>query len=400
MYNKLKESQGHIMNIHEYQAKQIFHKYHLPTPKGFLATTVNETIVASKKLGGKKWVLKAQVHTGGRGKAGGIKIANSLEEVRKYANELLGMTLVTKQTGPQGVVVKKLYIEEGVNIEYEAYLGIVLDRSIEMPVMMASRQGGVEIEKIAQENPQAIKKIAIDPLVGFKDFQARELAFELGILKQDMQPFIQFAKTLYRIYIEDDVELIEINPLVKTDDNRFVALDGKMGLDDSALFRHKELEAMRDTSNEIKEELEARKHGFSYIKLEGSVGCMVNGAGLAMATMDIIHYEGGSAANFLDVGGNASATSVAKGFELILQDEKVQSIFVNIFAGIVRCDRIANGIIQACKEVEVKVPIIVRLDGTNKQEAASILQQANIDNLIVAHSFEDGAKKAVAASKQ
>ncbi|WP_419769888.1 MAG: ADP-forming succinate--CoA ligase subunit beta [Candidatus Marinarcus sp.] len=388
------------MNIHEYQAKQIFHKYYLPTPKGFLATSINETIQCAKKLGGKKWVLKAQVHTGGRGKAGGIKVANSLEEVKKYADELLGMVLVTKQTGPEGKLVSKIYIEEGVNITYEAYLGIVLDRALEMPVMMGSRDGGVEIEKVAQENPQSIKKIPIDPTVGFQDFHGRELAFELGIFKEDMANFIQFAKTLYRIYLEDDAELIEINPLVKTDENKFLALDGKMGVDDSALFRHDEIEAMRDLSEEDKAEVEAAKYGLSYIKLDGNVGCMVNGAGLAMATMDIITYEGGTAANFLDVGGNASAESVAKGFELILRDKNVKSIFVNIFAGIVRCDRIANGIIEATHNVEVNVPIVVRLDGTNAKIAAEILNEANIKNIIVAHSLEDGAKKAVEASKK
>lgn len=387
------------MNIHEYQAKQIFHKYYLPTPKGFLANSVVEALQCAKKLGGKKWVLKAQVHTGGRGKAGGIKIANSLEEVKKYAHDLLGMTLVTKQTGPEGIIVQKIYIEEGVNIGYEAYLGITLDRSIEMPVMMGSREGGVEIEKVAQENPLSIKKIPIDPSIGFKDFHGRELAFELGIFKEDMDNFIAFARTLYRIYIEDDAELIEINPLVKTDDNRFLALDGKMGLDDSALFRHHDIEAMRDISQENKEEQEAQKYGLSYIKLDGNVGCMVNGAGLAMATMDIIHYEGGNAANFLDVGGNASSTSVAKGFELILKDDNVKVIFVNIFAGIVRCDRIANGILEACQNVDVNVPIVVRLDGTNADIAASILKEANLSNIIVATSLEDGAKKAVEASK-
>lgn len=386
------------MNIHEYQAKQIFHKYYLPTPKGFVANSIKETIQCAKKLGGKKWVLKAQVHTGGRGKAGGIKVANSLEEVKEYANELLGMKLITKQTGPEGKLVTKIYIEEGVNIQYEAYLGIVLDRNIEMPVMMGSREGGVEIEKVAQENPQAIKIIPIDPTVGFQDFHGRELAFELGIFKEDMPSFIKFAKTLYRIYIEDDAELIEINPLVKTDEDKFLALDGKMGLDDSALFRHDDIEAMRDLSQENIAEAEAKEYGLSYVKLDGNVGCMVNGAGLAMATMDIINYEGGLPANFLDVGGGASAQSVAKGFELILKDENVKSIFVNIFAGIVRCDRIANGILEATQNIEVKVPIIVRLDGTNAKEASEILKQANIKNIIVANSLEDGAKKAVAAA--
>jgi succinyl-CoA synthetase beta subunit len=388
------------MNIHEYQAKQIFRQYYLPTPKGFLANTVPETLKCAKKLGGKKWVLKAQVHTGGRGKAGGIKIAHSLEEVKLYAQELLGMTLITKQTGPDGIVVQKIYIEEGINITYEAYLAITLDRSIEMPVLMGSRDGGVEIEKVAMDNPNSIKKIPIDPSIGFKDFHGRELAFELGIFKEDINNFIAFARTLYRIYIEDDAELIEINPLVKTDKNQFLALDGKMGLDDSALFRHNDIEAMRDVSQENEEEQEASRYGLSYIKLDGNVGCMVNGAGLAMATMDIIHYEGGSAANFLDVGGNASATSVAKGFELILKDANVKVIFVNIFAGIVRCDRIAYGILEACKNVDVTVPIVVRLDGTNAFIAAKILKEAHISNIIVATSLEDGAKKAVEASRK
>ena len=386
------------MNIHEYQAKEIFKRYSVPTPNGYIAFSVDEAVENAQKLGGSIWVVKAQIHAGGRGLGGGVKLARSLEEVKNLATEILGMTLVTHQTGPAGKLVQKVYIEEGVDIADELYLGVVLDRAKEMPVLMASREGGMEIEKVAAATPEKIIKVAVDPAIGFQAFHGRELAFGLGLAKEEIGNFIKFAAALYKVYMENDAEMIEINPLVKTKSGNFVALDGKMGFDDNALFRHPEIEAMRDLSEENAAEREAAEYGLSYIKLDGNVGCMVNGAGLAMGTMDTINYVGGSPANFLDVGGSANAQTVAKGFEIILQDKNVKSIFVNIFGGIVRCDRIANGILEATKLVDVHVPVIVRLDGTNAKEAAEILRQANIKNIITATDLGDGAKKAVAAA--
>lgn len=387
------------MNIHEYQAKEIFKKYNVPTPNGFVALSVEEAVQNAQKLGGSIWVVKAQIHAGGRGLGGGVKLARSLEEVKTLAKEILGMTLVTHQTGPAGKLVQKVYIEEGVDIADELYLGVVLDRAKEMPVLMASREGGMEIEKVAAATPEKIIKVAVDPSIGFQAFHGRELAFGLGLAKEEIGNFIKFASALYKVYMENDAEMIEINPLVKTKSGNFVALDGKMGFDDNALFRHPEIEAMRDLSEENAAEREASEYGLSYVKLDGNVGCMVNGAGLAMGTMDTINYMGGFPANFLDVGGSANAQTVAKGFEIILKDPNVKSIFVNIFGGIVRCDRIANGILEATKLVDVNVPVIVRLDGTNALEAAQILRNANINNIITATDLADGAQKAVAAAK-
>ena len=387
------------MNIHEYQAKEIFRKYGVPTPRGGVAFSGPEARRVAEELGGNLWVVKAQIHAGGRGKAGGVKLAKSLDEVEKLAEEMLGMTLVTHQTGPEGKVVKKVYIEEGADIKDELYLGMVLDRALEMPVMMASTEGGMEIEEVAEKTPEKIIKVAIDPTIGFQPFHARKLAFGLGLPKEEQREFIKFATALYNVYMDNDAEMIEINPLIKTGDGRFLALDAKMGFDDNALYKHPEIAEMRDLDEEEPTEVEAKKYGLSYIKLDGNVGCMVNGAGLAMATMDIIKHEGGEPANFLDVGGGANPDTVAKGFEIILSDPNVKSIFVNIFGGIVRCDRIANGILQATEKVEVNVPVIVRLDGTNAKEAAEILRNANIKNIIPAENLKDGAKKAVAAAK-
>ncbi|MRJ06892.1 MAG: ADP-forming succinate--CoA ligase subunit beta [Epsilonproteobacteria bacterium] len=387
------------MNIHEYQAKEIFRKYGVPTPRGGVAFSAKEARKVAQELGGDLWVVKAQIHAGGRGKAGGVKLARSLDEVEKIAGEMLGMTLVTHQTGPEGKVVKKVYIEEGADIKEEYYLGMVLDRALEMPVMMASTEGGMEIEEVAEKTPEKIIKVAIDPTIGFKPFHARKLAFGLGLSKEEQREFIKFASALYRVYVENDAELIEINPLIKTGDGKFLALDAKMGFDDNALYRHPDIAEMRDLDEEEPTEIEAKKYGLSYIKLDGNVGCMVNGAGLAMATMDIIKLEGGEPANFLDVGGGANPDTVAKGFEIILSDPNVKSIFVNIFGGIVRCDRIANGILQATEKVEVNVPVIVRLDGTNAEEAGEILRKANIKNIIPASDLKDGAQKAVKAAK-
>lgn len=387
------------MNIHEYQAKQIFAKYNVPTPKGLIATTPKEAVEAAEKLGGSIWVVKAQIHAGGRGLGGGVKLARSLDEVKKFATEIIGMTLITHQTGPEGKLVHKVYIEEGADIKDELYLGVVLDRAKEMPIIMASTQGGMEIEKVAEESPEKIIKVAVDPAVGFQGYHGRELAFGLGLPKEDQAKFIKFAAALYNVYLDNDADMIEINPLIKTGSGDFLALDGKMGFDDSALGRHPDIEAMRDISEEDPDEREAAQYGLSYVSLDGEIGCMVNGAGLAMGTMDTINHMGGTPANFLDVGGSANAQTVAKGFEIILKNPNVKAIFVNIFGGIVRCDRIANGILEATKLTNVHVPVIVRLDGTNAPEAAEILKNANIANVIAATDLADGAAKAVAAAK-
>ncbi|MCK9372126.1 MAG: ADP-forming succinate--CoA ligase subunit beta [Sulfuricurvum sp.] len=387
------------MNIHEYQAKQLFKKYNVPTPRGHIALTPDEAVKAAQELGGTIWVVKAQIHAGGRGLGGGVKLARSTEEVRALAHEILGMQLVTHQTGPEGKLVQKVYIEEGADIAKEYYLGILLDRASEMPVMMASTEGGMAIEDVAHDSPEKIIKVSIDPLTGFQSFHGRKLAFGLGLPVAEINTFIKFASALYKVYMDHDAEMIEINPLIKTGDGKFLALDAKMGFDNNALYRQNEVHEMRDLSEEEPTEIEAGQYGLSYIKLDGDVGCMVNGAGLAMGTMDTINYEGGRPANFLDVGGSASAETVAKGFEIILKDPNVKAIFVNIFGGIVRCDRVANGILDATKLTKVDVPVIVRLDGTNAVEAADILNNAGISNIIAATDLADGARKAVAAAK-
>ncbi len=386
------------MNIHEYQAKEIFKKYGVPTPRGHIAYTPDEAVKVAQELGGSIWVVKAQIHAGGRGLGGGVKLARSTEEVKDWASKILGMTLVTHQTGPEGKLVQKVYIEEGADIKAEYYLGMVLDRALEMPVMMASTEGGMEIEEVAHNSPEKIVKVAIDPTIGFQGFHGRELAFGLGLPKEEINTFIKFASALYRVYMDNDAEMIEINPLIKTGDGRFLALDAKMGFDNNALYRQNTISEMRDLSEEEPTEIEAGKYGLSYIKLDGNVGCMVNGAGLAMGTMDTINYVGGKPANFLDVGGGANPETVAKGFEIILKDKNVKSIFVNIFGGIVRCDRVANGILEATKLVDVNVPVVVRLDGTNAKEAADILNNAGIANIVAATDLADGAKKAVEAA--
>jgi len=388
------------LNIHEYQAKQVFAKYGVPTPRGIIANTPEEAVRNAQELGGKIWVVKAQIHAGGRGLGGGVKLARSHDEVRELASQILGMTLVTHQTGPEGKLVQKVYIEEGADIKDELYLGVVLDRAKEMPVIMASTEGGMAIEDVAHNTPEKIIKIAVDPAIGFQGFHGRELVFGLGITDPNEQKkMISFASKLYKLYMENDAEMIEINPLIKTGSGDFLALDGKMGFDDSALGRHPDIEDMRDISEEDPDEREAGQYGLSYISLDGEIGCMVNGAGLAMGTMDTINYMGGTPANFLDVGGKANAETVAKGFEIILKNPNVKAIFVNIFGGIVRCDRIANGILEATKLVDVHVPVIVRLDGTNAAEAAVILKNANIANVIAATDLADGAAKAVKAAK-
>jgi succinyl-CoA synthetase beta subunit len=387
------------VNIHEYQAKQIFAKYGVPTPRGIVANTPAQAVAAAHELGGKIWVVKAQIHAGGRGLGGGVKLAKSISEVEQLAGEILHMQLVTHQTGPEGKEVHKVYIEEGADIKDELYLSVVLDRAKEMPIIMASTEGGMDIETVAHNTPEKIIKVAVDPAIGFQGFHGRELVYGLGITDSaEQKKMISFASKLYKLYMENDAEMIEINPLIKTASGDFMALDGKMGFDDSALGRHPDIEDMRDISEEDPDEREASKYGLSYIALDGEIGCMVNGAGLAMGTMDTINYMGGTPANFLDVGGKANAETVAKGFEIILKNKKVKAIFVNIFGGIVRCDRIANGILEATKLVNVHVPVIVRLDGTNAAEAAEILKNANIANVIAATDLADGAAKAVAAA--
>lgn len=388
------------MNIHEYQAKKVLSKFGVATLLGKVATSSSEAREIAEEIGGEMWVVKAQVHAGGRGKAGGIKIAKTLDEVEELSKKILGMKLVTHQTGSEGKIVKKVYIEAAADIKKEYYLGIVLDRQKEIPVMMASMEGGVEIEKVAAETPEKIIKIDIDPFIGLRDFQARMLAFKLGFKNKQIKYFVKFAKALYSAYLEMDGSLVEINPMVLLEDDSLIALDAKMGFDDNALFRHNDIVAMRDFEEEDPMEVEAGKYGLNYVKLEGNVGCMVNGAGLAMSTMDIIKYEGGEPANFLDVGGGANAETVAKGLEIILKDKNVKAIFINIFGGIVRCDRIAKGIIKATKNISIEIPIIVRLDGTNAKEAVDILNKSKISKLIPATDLQDGARKSVKFAKE
>lgn len=387
------------MNIHEYQAKKVLSKFGVAILLGKVATSSSEAREIAEEIGGEIWVVKAQVHAGGRGKAGGIKIAKTLDEVEELSKKILGMKLVTHQTGSEGKIVKKVYIEAAADIKKEYYLGIILDRQKEIPVMMASMEGGVEIEKVAAETPEKIIKIDIDPFIGLRDFQARMLAFKLGFKNKQIKYFVKFAKALYSAYSEMDGSLVEINPMALLEDDSLIALDAKMGFDDNALFRHNDIVAMRDFEEEDPIEVEAGKYGLNYVKLEGNVGCMVNGAGLAMSTMDIIKHEGGEPANFLDVGGRANAETVAKGFEIILKDKNVKAIFINIFGGIVRCDRIAKGIIKATKNSSIEIPIIVRLDGTNAKEAVDILNKSRISKLIPATDLQDGARKSVKFAK-
>ncbi len=380
------------MKIHEYQAKEILKKYGVVVPEGKVAFTVDEAVAAAKELGGKIWVVKAQIHAGGRGKAGGVKLAKGLREVRKYAKEILGKTLVTHQTGPEGKVVKRLLIEKGINIDRELYAGIVLDRAQSKNVFMASTEGGVEIEKVAAESPEKILKVTIDPAIGMQPYQARQLAFGLGLSGAQFKNAVKFFLALYKAYEETDASIAEINPLVVTKEGDVMALDAKMNFDDNALYRHPEIKEYRDLDEEEPLEIEASKYGLNYIKLDGNVGCMVNGAGLAMATMDIIKLAGGDPANFLDVGGTANKETVANGFKIILSDKNVKAILINIFGGIVRCDRVAQGVVDAVKEVQPEVPIVVRLDGTNAKEGAELLKNSGLE-------FEVAVNLAEAAEK-
>ncbi|EHQ0851801.1 ADP-forming succinate--CoA ligase subunit beta [Campylobacter jejuni] len=380
------------MNIHEYQAKAIFVDNGIPTLKGKVAFSVDEAVANAKELGGSVWAVKAQIHAGGRGLGGGVKIAKNLDEVKDYASKILGMNLVTHQTGPEGKLVQKLYIESGANIVKEYYLAILFNRMAEQITIIASSEGGMDIEKVAKESPEKIAKVGIDPQIGFKMFHGLEVARVLGLDKDEGKKLISMIAKLYKLYMDKDMNMLEINPLIKTAEGDFYALDAKCSFDDSALYRHPEIAEFRDTTEENPAEREAAEFGLSYVKLDGDVACMVNGAGLAMATMDIINYSGAKPANFLDVGGGASPETVAKAFEIILRDKNVKVIFINIFGGIVRCDRIANGILEATKNVEVNIPIVVRLDGTNAAEAKTILDNSNLKNIKAATNLKNGAE--------
>lgn len=386
------------MKIHEYQGKEILRKFNVPVPEGKVAFTPDEAVNAAKEIGGNLWVVKAQIHAGGRGKGGGVKIAKSLDEVKQLAGELLGMTLITHQTGPEGRLVKRILIEQGVNIDKELYVGITLDRVQSKNVIMVSTEGGVEIEKVAEENPELIIKEAIDPAVGIQGYQARKLAFGLGLEGTQFKNAVKFLTGLYKVYEATDASIAEINPLVVTKEGNVIALDAKINFDDNALYRHPDLVEYRDLDEEEPLEIEASRFNLNYIKLDGNVGCMVNGAGLAMATMDIIKLAGGEPANFLDVGGGANKETVANGFKIILSDPNVKAILINIFGGIVRCDRVAQGVIDAVNEIKVTVPIVVRLEGTNAKEAGELLDKSGL-NFEVAVSLEDAAKKVTAVLK-
>ena len=384
------------MKIHEYQAKEILKKYNVAVPVGKVAFFSSEAVnIAQNEIGGDVWVVKAQIHAGGRGKGGGVKVAKNLQEVTEYANQIMGMTLVTHQTGPEGKVVKRLLIEQGINIERELYVGITLDRAVSKNVLMVSTEGGMEIEKVAAETPEKIVKETIDPEVGLQPYQARKLAFALGLEGVQHKNAVKFLTGLYKAYEKSDCSLAEINPLVVTKEGNVIALDAKMNFDDNALFRHPDIMEFRDLDEEDPLEIEASKYNLNYIKLDGNVGCMVNGAGLAMATMDIIKLAGGEPANFLDVGGGANKTTVANGFKIILSDKNVKAILINIFGGIVRCDRVAQGVIDAAKEMDINVPIVVRLEGTNAKEAGKLLSESGL-NFEVAGSLKDAAEKVTA----
>ena len=382
------------MNIHEYQSKELFKDYGIKTLKGKIAFSSEEAVGIAKSLDSDKWVVKAQIHAGGRGKGGGVKIAHSIEEVESYSNQIIGMNLITPQTGPQGKKVLKVYIEEACKIKKEFYLGIVLDRAKGKFVMMASTEGGMDIEKVAAETPEKIFKVDIDPLMGINDFQARQIAFSLNIPNQALKDFLKQIKLLSKISEEKDFTLVEINPLILTEDNQVIALDAKINIDDNALFRNKELKSLVDESEIDPKELEAEKYDLSYVKLDGKIGCMVNGAGLAMATMDIIKLKGSSPANFLDVGGGASKEKVTGALKIIISDKNVEAILINIFGGIMRCDIIAHGIVEAVKEISLDKPLIVRLEGTNVEKGKEILKKSGLE-IITAIDLEEAADKVV-----
>ena len=382
------------MNIHEYQAKQLFSSYGINVLKGDIAFNVDDAVKIAEGIDSKKWVVKAQIHAGGRGKGGGVKIANSIKEVEEYSNNILGMNLITPQTGVEGKKVLKVYVEEGCQIKKEYYLGIILDRAKGKFVMMASTEGGMEIEKVAEEMPEKIIKVILDPLMGLNGFQARQLSFALEIPKEAMKDFVRQVTLLSKIAVEKDFTLVEINPLILTEDNKVIALDAKVNIDDNALFRNSDLKELLDESEVDPKELEAEKYDLSYVKLDGKLGCMVNGAGLAMATMDIIKLKGSSPANFLDVGGGATKEKVSGALKIIISDKDVKAILINIFGGIMRCDIIAEGIVEAVDEMKLDKPLIVRLEGTNVERGKEILSNSELE-IVTAKDLEDAAEKAV-----
>ncbi|OLS42089.1 ADP-forming succinate--CoA ligase subunit beta [Bacillus sp. MRMR6] len=386
------------MNIHEYQGKEILKSYGVTVPNGKVAFTVEEAVEAAKELGTQVCVVKAQIHAGGRGKAGGVKVAKNLDEVRTYANEILGKTLVTHQTGPEGKEVKRLLVEEGCDIKKEYYVGLVLDRATSRVVLMASEEGGTEIEEVAEKTPEKIFKEEIDPVLGLMPYQARRVAFNINIPKELVNQAVKFMLGLYKAYIEKDCSIAEINPLVVTGDGKVMALDAKLNFDSNALYRQKDVLAYRDLEEEDPKEIEASKYDLSYISLDGNIGCMVNGAGLAMATMDIVKHYGGDPANFLDVGGGATAEKVTEAFKIILSDPNVKGIFVNIFGGIMKCDVIAEGVVEAAKQVQLSVPLVVRLEGTNVELGKKILAESGLA-ITPAESMADGAQKIVSLVK-
>ena len=383
------------MKIHEYQAKAILARYGVTTPRGEVAFTKEEAREAAQRLKSPVVVVKAQIHAGGRGKAGGVKLARSSDEAAEHASHILGMTLVTPQTGPLGRVVRRLLIEEGLDIKRELYLGLLVDRETGRPVFMASASGGMEIEEVAKTNPAAILREPIHPAVGLQPYQARKIAFGLGLSGELSGVATPFLQALYRAFLDTDASLVEINPCVVTGDGKMVALDAKMTFDDNGLFGHKDLRELRDLDEEDPLEVEASKYGLNYIKLDGTVACMVNGAGLAMATMDIVKYAGGSPANFLDVGGGASAEQVKNAFRILLSDPGVRAVFINIFGGILRCDVLATGVVAAAKDLDVKVPVVVRMEGTNVERGQQILRESGL-NFTIADGMKDGAQKVVA----
>ncbi|MBL8659416.1 MAG: ADP-forming succinate--CoA ligase subunit beta [Rhodospirillales bacterium] len=387
------------MNIHEYQAKQLMAKYGVAVPRGSVAYTAPEALDVAKQLGGPVWVVKAQIHAGGRGKGGGVKVVKSVEDVRATAEKMLGMNLVTHQTGPGGKEVKRIYVEEGCDIKRELYLSMLIDRATSKITIMVSTEGGMDIEQVAAKTPEKIHKVAIDPATGIQPFHARKVAFALGLEGKQVSSCVKFVLGMYNAFVDLDASLVEINPLVVTGAGDVIALDSKMNFDDNALFRHKEVQELRDESEEDPAELEAARHDLNYIKLDGQIGCMVNGAGLAMATMDIIKLHGGDPANFLDVGGGATKDRVTEAFKIILRDPNVEGILVNIFGGIMRCDVIAEGVVAAAREVSLNVPLVVRLEGTNVDLGKQILSQSNLP-IISADDLGDAAAKIVKAVKE
>ena len=386
------------MNLHEYQSKRLFADYGIPVPRGIPADSPKAAVKAAQELGGDLWVVKAQVHAGGRGKAGGVKLARTLDEVSTYTEEMLGSILVTHQTGPEGLPVNTVYIEQGSDIDRELYLSMLVDRELSRVSFIASAAGGMDIEKVAAETPEKIFSVAVAPDAGLQDYQARQLAFGLELDKAQMRQFGDLIKKMYQLYLESDASLIEVNPLITTKAGDIVALDGKINIDSSALFRQPRIAELRDASQEDEAERKAAEHDLNYVSLDGNIACMVNGAGLAMATMDLIKLHGGEPANFLDVGGGATAEKVAAAFKLILSNDSVEAILVNIFGGIVRCDLIAEGIIQAVKEVDMSVPVVVRLEGSNVEQGKKLLAESGLA-ILAADNLDDAAKQAVQAAR-